>query len=127
MRILPSAVILLASVAAVSVSGCNGMRRLGNTALPGQPFGKTEKIVCRQTNKDYVGAKELPPLKAPAGLESPDTRNTLKVPALNAPERVRGRDESCLDAPPPFSTQKDLPPGQGPAVMPAKPREVPTQ
>ena len=127
MRILPSAVILLTSLAAVSVSGCNGMRRLGNTALPGQPFGKTEKIVCRQSNKDYVGAKELPPLKAPAGLENPDTRNSLKVPALNTPERVRSREEACLDSPPPYTTEKGVPVAPAPAVMPAKPREVPTE
>ena len=92
MRKVPSlTLILLAAVSALAVSGCNGMRRLGNAAVPGQPFGKVEKIVCRQSNKDYVGAKEMPSLKAPAGLEAPDTRNSLKVPALNTPERVRGR------------------------------------
>ena len=70
---------------------------------------KAGKISCRQSNKDYVGAKEMPPLKAPPGLETPDTRNSLKVPDLNAPERARGRDEACLDAPPPFSTPTQKP------------------
>jgi uncharacterized lipoprotein len=77
---------------------------------------KSGKVSCRQTNKDYVGAKEMPPLKAPPGLEAPDTRNALKVPDLSTPERVRGRDEACLDMPPPFST-----PGQKPADA-AKPK-----
>jgi hypothetical protein len=120
------AVTLLASLATVSISGCNGLRKVGNSALPGQPFGKSEKIVCKQDNKDYVGAKEMPPLKAPDGLDTPDTRNALKVPVLNTPERVRGRDEPCLDVPPAFSAQKAATPA-APAPAPAKPREVPTE
>ena len=100
MRIAQPTVVLLLASLAISVSGCSGMRKVGNAALPGQPFGQAVKVVCKQTNKDYVGAKELPPLKAPPGLESPDTRNALKLPNLNTPERVRGPDEPCLDAPP---------------------------
>lgn len=120
------AVILFSSLAVLSVSGCNGMRKLGNSALPGQPFGQPEKIVCKQDNKDYVGAREMPPLKAPDGLENPDTRNALKVPSLNAPERTRGRDEPCLDTPPAFETTKTAAPPP-PVAPPAKPREVPTE
>jgi uncharacterized lipoprotein len=63
-------------------------------------------VACKQDNKDYVGAPEMPPLKAPPGLQAPNTRNALKVPPLNTPERVRGRDEPCLDAPPPYTTPK---------------------
>ena len=122
----PMAVAVLAALA-VSVSGCNGMRRMGNTVLPGQPFGKTVKLACKQTNKDYVGAKELPPLKAPVGLEAPDTRNALKVPALDVPERARGQDEACLDAPPPFTTAKTPPAAPTAPPPPRQPREVPTQ
>lgn len=114
MRIVSSfgrttALLLLASLAAVAVSGC----------------GK-HMATCKQSNKDYVGAKEMPPLKAPDGLEPPDTRNALKVPVLQTPERVRGRDEPCLDAPPPFSTTKTTAPA-APAKPPKQPREVPTQ
>jgi uncharacterized lipoprotein len=67
---------------------------------------KTPLESCRKDNKEYAGAKELPPLKAPPGLEAPNTRNALKVPPLQSPERVRGKNEPCLDAPPPFSTPK---------------------
>lgn len=67
---------------------------------------KSRSVSCRQTNKDYAGAPELPPLKAPAGLEGPDTRNALKVPPLDTPERARGKDEACLDYPPPFTNPK---------------------
>jgi len=118
-------VILVASLAAV-LSSCGGMRKVGNAALPGQPFGEQQKILCKKDNKDYVGAKEMPPLKAPDGLDTPDTRNALKVPVLNTPERVRGRDEACLDAPPAFSAEKAAVPA-APAPPPAKPREMPTE
>jgi uncharacterized lipoprotein len=65
---------------------------------------------CSQSNKDYASARELPPLKAPPDLDAPDTRNGLKVPPLDTPERVRGREEACLDVPPPFSTPKSAEP-----------------
>ena len=67
---------------------------------------KSRMVSCRQDNKDYAGAREVPPLTAPPGLEVPNTRNALKVPPLNTPERVRARDEGCLDTPPPFATPK---------------------
>jgi uncharacterized lipoprotein len=73
---------------------------------------KSRMETCGQSDKDYAGAKEMPPLKAPPGLETPDTRNALKVPPLNTPERVRGKDEPCLDVPPPFS--RDAPPDRQP-------------
>ena len=118
MRIAQPTVVLLLASLAISVSGCSGMRKVGNAALPGQPFGQAVKVVCKQTNKDYVGAKELPPLKATPGLESPDTRNALKLPNLNTPERVRGPDEPCLDAPPPFATDKTPPAAPTPPPPP---------
>jgi len=73
---------------------------------------KSHGPTCNQSNKDYVGAPELPPLKAPPGLEAPDTRNALRVPPLDTPERPRTKNEACLDAPPPFTNPKgpDAPP-----------------
>jgi len=85
--------VLLASVVGLSVlSGCKSPLR-----------------ACHESNEDYAGAKEMPPLQAPPGLEMPETRNALKVPPLNTPERVRGKDEPCLSAPPPYSTPKSTP------------------
>ena len=76
---------------------------LGLLVLSGcKSFGTT----CKQDNKDYVGAKELPPLKAPPGLDPPDTRNALRIPPLESPERPRGKNEACLDVPPPFTNPK---------------------
>jgi len=84
---------------------------LGVAALSGCKSPLTE---CHESNKDYAGAKELPPLQAPPGLELPDTRNALKVPPLNTPERVRGKDEPCLAAPPPFGSSKTAEPPKPP-------------
>lgn len=70
------------------------------------PGCKTRAASCKQDNKDYVGARELPPLKAPPELQPPDTRNALKVPPLATPERLRGKSEPCLDIPPPFANPK---------------------
>ncbi|HEV8444471.1 MAG TPA: hypothetical protein VGQ27_13380 [Steroidobacteraceae bacterium] len=85
---------------------------------------KTRMTSCGQSNKDYAGAQELPPLKAPPGLETPSTRNSLKVPPLNTPERMRGKDEPCLDIPPPFASSKtSTPPPPAPAPVPPKPSQ----
>jgi uncharacterized lipoprotein len=86
-------------------------------ALALLPGCKSKGPTCKQDNKDYVGAKELPPLKAPPELDPPDTRNALKVPPLDTPERIRGKDEPCLDVPPPYSTPK-APAPQPPASAP---------
>jgi uncharacterized lipoprotein len=100
-------ILLSAILCTAAVSGC-----------------KSKMVSCSQSNKDYAGAQELPPLKAPAGLETPNTRNALKVPPLNTPERMRGKDEACLDIPPPFASSKTANPPVEPAksAEPAKPR-----
>ena len=73
-------------------------------------------VSCSQDDKDYAGAQEMPPLQAPPGLDAPNTRNALKVPPLNTPERIRGKDEPCLDIPPPFASpsQRDAPAPRNP-------------
>jgi uncharacterized lipoprotein len=97
------AVITLASVLCIAaVSGC-----------------KSRATSCNQTDEDYAGAAEMPPLQAPPGLDAPNTRNALKVPPLNSPERKRGKNEPCLDLPPPFDSRKVLTP---PPAEPQKPQ-----
>jgi uncharacterized lipoprotein len=52
----------------------------------------------------YAGARELPPLRVPPGVDAPDTRNALRIPDVAAPERpLSGR---CIDAPPSYSPQQ---------------------
>ncbi|HPF27427.1 MAG TPA: hypothetical protein P5528_10215 [Steroidobacteraceae bacterium] len=65
----------------------------------------TFKATCAKPD-DYAGAKELPPLEVPAGLEAPDTRAALKVPELIDPERPRTDEDGCLDHPPKFAQPK---------------------
>lgn len=48
----------------------------------------------------YADAGNLPPLRMPPGLEGPDTREALEVPALNEPEIPLDPEGPCLDAPP---------------------------
>ena len=98
-------ILLLSLVSATGLSGCF----------------KSKMASCNQTNKDYAGAREMPPLQAPAGLDAPNTRNALKVPPLNTPERVRGKDEPFLDIPPPFASQKTA----SPKPAPPAPAEAP--
>lgn len=51
--------------------------------------------------KPYQSAGEAQPLKAPPGMDVPDTRNALRIPAVPAPERPREAG-SCLDHPPAY-------------------------
>ncbi len=48
----------------------------------------------------YADEKDLPPLRIPVGMDAPDTREALVIPALEEPEVPRGPDEGCLEAPP---------------------------
>ena len=58
----------------------------------------------------YMGEKNLPPLKIPPGLDTPDTSGALRLPALNepAPPPRKGRDP-CLDEPPSFKARAATP------------------
>jgi opacity protein-like surface antigen len=49
--------------------------------------------------------KNMPPLRAPAGLDAPDTRNAVKIPPLTEPLVARSPDAPCLSAPPSFGKQ----------------------
>ncbi len=102
-------ILLSVALSAAGISGC-----------------KSRMVSCGQSNKDYAGAQELPPLKAPPGLEAPNTRNSLKVPPLNTPERIRGKDEPCLDIPPPFASSKTSPPTPAPAPPKPSPQRTPS-
>jgi hypothetical protein len=87
-RCLRSAVRLACVLAVVSVM--TGCARMGfksaacrEPAIPAQPGNN-------------------PPLKVSAGLDAPDTRNAVKVPALSEPEKPRGSDAPCLSRPPAY-------------------------
>ena len=80
--------IVAMSVALAALSGCSWMHR-------------NRVSSCRETTV-VTEARNLPPLKVPPGLDAPDTRNAVKVPELNEPERPRGPQEPCLSQPPSY-------------------------
>ena len=54
--------------------------------------------------RPYESAKELEPLRVPAGSDQPDTRNALKIPDLKTPELPR-EPGTCLEHPPPYGSE----------------------
>ncbi len=48
----------------------------------------------------YANEKDLPPLRIPVGMDAPDTREALAIPALDEPEIPRGPNDGCLEEPP---------------------------
>jgi uncharacterized lipoprotein len=90
------ALIALVAIASMGLSGCKHLRQMAKS--------------CHET-KPYQRAASIAPLKIPAGLDTPDTTNALKIPALNAPEPpARKKADPCLDEPPPFNVPKQAPP-----------------
>lgn len=58
----------------------------------------------------YMQAESIPPLKIPQGLDSPDNRNALVVPAVKGPAPPPPKvGEPCLYAPPSFNAPHPLP------------------
>lgn len=51
----------------------------------------------------YASAEELPPLRVPVGLDGPDTRSALNIPALDQPEVPRPPGTACLEEPPEYT------------------------
>ena len=55
--------------------------------------------------RPYQSAKDVGPLRVPAGADLPDTRNALKIPELKTPELPRDPG-SCLEHPPPYGAAR---------------------
>ena len=52
----------------------------------------------------YTQAQSAPPLRIPVGLQTPDTRQALRIPELNTPEPPpRRKGDACLDEPPKYT------------------------
>jgi uncharacterized lipoprotein len=50
--------------------------------------------------QDYQRAASQPPLKVPAGLETPDTKGALVIPTVELAPPPPGPKDACLDVPP---------------------------
>jgi hypothetical protein len=61
------------------------------------------------SEKPFQGnSEQVPGIVVPEGLSPPDTRNVVKVPALDEPERVRAKNEPCIDQPPSYATGSSI-------------------
>jgi hypothetical protein len=90
----------------------SGCRSLANCSKPGA----------------YDSAVELPPLRMPVGLDGPDTRQAMMIPALNEPEVPLAAGQRCLEEPPPITGPRTVtPPGTklAPAADRAKGKRTP--
>ena len=50
--------------------------------------------------QEYQRAAQLPPLKVPSGLDSPNTQGALVIPTVGLVPPPPGPHEACLDTPP---------------------------
>lgn len=64
----------------------------------------------RPTQYTEAQAREMPPLRIPAGLEAPDTRGALRIPELTEPEAPLPPGVRCLEEPPRYSPNARLEP-----------------
>jgi hypothetical protein len=55
----------------------------------------------------YTSSRSIAPLKVPVGIDPPDTRSALKIPALDEPAPPPRRPtDQCLDEPPLFAAPR---------------------
>ena len=80
-------------IAATLLSACHMFSRVADCHRP----------------QEYQRAVQLPPLKVPAGLDTPNTQGALVIPTVDLAPPPRGPHEACLDAPPRY---KPAPPNK---------------
>src|SRR5229473_4090823 len=68
------------------------------------------------TRQEYQRAGQVPPLKVPAGLDSPNTQGALVIPAVALAPPPPGKKDACLDVPPRYTP---APPNKAASEMPA--------
>jgi uncharacterized lipoprotein len=85
------------------VSGCK--------YIPWHPFEHLAGNINCHKAQDYQRAAQVPPIKVPAGLDSPNTQSALVIPTVDATAPPPpGPNEPCLDVPPKY---KPAPPPKG--------------
>jgi uncharacterized lipoprotein len=86
--------ILMLAAAGTLVSGCHLFSKLNPDC---------------HTRQEYQRAASAPPLKVPAGLDSPNTAGALVIPPVSDVPPPPGRKEACYDVPPRY---KPAPPNK---------------
>ncbi|HEY5263848.1 MAG TPA: hypothetical protein VIJ37_02565 [Steroidobacteraceae bacterium] len=59
--------------------------------------------------QEYQRARQVPPLKVPSGLDSPNTQDALVIPTVGVSPPPPGPKDNCLDIPPRY---KPAPPNK---------------
>ena len=88
-------VCVVCACASLALSGCSLVRHRAGTGCREAPFN--------------ANTANRPPLVVPPGLSAPDTKSGIKIPELNAPERLRGKTEPCLAEPPSYGNEPPRP------------------
>ncbi len=99
---------LICAAVILALGGCSTVR------------GVKRVLTQNDCNKPqpYQSAGSLAPLQVPVGIDPPDTRGTLRIPAYNEPvPPPRKLTDPCLDAPPPFSVTQPAAAPAATAVM----------
>jgi hypothetical protein len=93
--------VMVLVVLGVALCGCHTWRHLTHT--------------CAADTDSYQQASSVERLRVPLGIDPPDTKSALQIPALNEPPLPpRGPRDPCLDEPPKFTEPKG--PRPAPAV-----------
>ncbi len=83
-------ILVLLAVAGLGLSGCHTWRHMTHS--------------CDNDTDSYQKATSIAPLRVPVGVDPPDTKSALQIPALNEPALPpRGPKDPCLDEPPKFT------------------------
>jgi hypothetical protein len=89
-----------------------GMRNVGVLAAAGLGLSGCHLMhsayhSCSDTSDYYLKATSVPSLRVPVGIDPPDTKSGLQMPALNEPPLPpRGPKDPCLDEAPKFSESR---------------------
>jgi uncharacterized lipoprotein len=76
---------LMLIAAAVALSGCHLFSKLTPDC---------------HTPQEYQRAGQVPPLKVPSGLDTPNTQGALVIPTVAISPPPPGAKDACLDVPP---------------------------
>ncbi len=83
--------------------------------LAGCAHHRASEVGCRQPQ--FSGnTQTLPPMRAPSGLNAPDTTGGVRIPALNQPAPTRARNAPCLEWPPTYVSEPPVPPTRRPST-----------
>jgi uncharacterized lipoprotein len=69
------------------------------TLLGGCHWFRSVAPDCHQP-QEYQRARQVAPLRVPAGLDSPNVQSALVIPDIGVAPPSPGPKEACLDAPP---------------------------